>query len=134
MAWGSKAATTPLTLTASYQTVQESAADKAWTLNPGELATLILDVDFETTPEEDADIIIVRSVDGTEYETDGEAERLIMSVSNREGDDPSGRHHVVAGCYGFKIRARTRDTDDTPGGDDVATTLTVHYRLDGVSL
>lgn len=134
MSWGSKAATTALTLTSSYQTVQESAADKEWTLNPGEVATLILDVDLQATPTEDADIIVVRSVDGTEYESDGEAEQHVLGVSNRESDDPVERHIVVAGCHTFKVRARTRDTDDTAGGDDSGTTLTVHYRLDGVSL
>ena len=134
MAWASKGTTSALTLTGSYGTVQESAADKEWTLNPGELATLILDVDFQTTPTENADVIIVRSVDGTEYESDGEAERNIVLAANRETDDPAERHVVVAGCYGFKVRARVRDTDDTAGGDDTLSTLTVHYRLDGVSL
>lgn len=134
MAWAGKGTTSALTLGSSYGIVQESAADKEWTLNPGETAHLILDVDFQTTPTEDADIIIERSVDGTEYESEGEAERHIISVSNREGDDPAERSIQVTGCYGFRIKGRVRDTDDSAGGTDTSSTLTVHYRLDGISI
>lgn len=134
MAWGSKGTTSALTLGSSYSTVQESAADKEISLNPGESCSIILDVDFQSTPTEDADIIIVKSVDGTEYESDGEAERHIISVANRETDDPAERHLFVSDCHTFKVRARVRDTDDTAGGDDTSSTLTVHYRLDGISL
>lgn len=134
MAWATKGTTTALTLGSSYGTVQESAADKEWTLNPGEIAHLILDVDFQASPTEDADIIIQKTVDGTEYESDGEAERLIISAGNRETDDPAERSITISGVYGFRIRGRVRDTDDTAGGTDTSSTLTVHYRLDGVSV
>lgn len=133
MAWGSKSTSTALTLTSSYQTVQESAADMEISLNPGESCIVILDADFETTPTEDCDVLIQRSVDGTEYESDGEAERHIISVANRESDDPAERAVWVNECHTFRVRARTRDTDDTAGGDDAASTLTVHYRKDGIS-
>lgn len=133
MAWGTKTASTALTLTGSYATVQESAVDMEITLNPAEGCSVIFDVDFEVTPTEDVDIIIVKSPDGTEYETDGEAERLIISVANRESDDPAERHVWIDNCHTFKIRARVRDTDDTAGGDDTASTLTVHYRVNGIS-
>ena len=134
MAWGSKGTTSALTLDGNYDTVQESAADKEWTLNPGELAQIILDVDFQASPTENADIIIQKTVDGTEYESDGEADRYIIEAANRETDDPAERSISIAGCFGFRIRARVRDTDDTAGGGDTSTTLTVHYRLDGVSV
>jgi len=134
MAWGTKGTSTALTLGATYGTVQESAADKEWTLNPGELAQLIFDADFQTTPTENADIIIQKTVDGTEYESDGEAHRIIIEAANRETDDPAERSISITGCYGFRVRARVRDTDDTAGGTDTGTTLTVHYRLDGVSV
>jgi hypothetical protein len=134
MAWATKGTSDALTLDGSYDTILESSSTKTWTLNPGEQATLILDVDFQATPTENADIVILRSVDGTEFETVGEAERYVILAANRETDDPAERHIVVGGCYGFRVQGRVRDTDDTAGGDDTGTTLTVHYRLDGVSL
>jgi len=134
MAWGTKTNSTALTLTASYSTVQEGGSDMEITLNPGEGCHVILDADFETTPTEDCDVLIQKSVDGTEYESDGESERHIISVSNRESDDPAERSLFVTGCHTFRVRARVRDTDDTAGGTDTASTLTVHYRLDGISL
>ncbi len=134
MSWGSTTASTALTLTGSYQTVQESAADLTLALNPGESASLMLDADFQGTPTEDVDILIVKSPDGTEWESDGEAERLIISVANRETDDPAERHVLVSGCHTFKIRARVRDTDDSAGGTDTTSTLTVHHAVDGISI
>lgn len=134
MAWGTKGTSTALTLTGSYQTVQESAADLEITLNPGELCQLILDVDFQTTPTENADILIQKSVDGTEWESDGEADRYIIEAANRETDDPAERSISVAGVYAIRFRARVRDTDDTAGGTDTTSTLTVHYRNDGVNV
>ena len=134
MAWGTKGTSTALTLGSSYSTVQESAADLEISLNPGEGCLIVLDADFQATPTEDADVLIVKSVDGTEYESDGEAERHIISVANRETDDPAERAIWVSDCHTFKIRGRVRDTDDTVGGDDSGTTLTVHYRNNGISL
>lgn len=134
MAWGTKGTSTALTLGASYSTVQESAADLEISLNPGEICQVILDVDFQGTPTENADIIISKSVDGTEYESDGEAQREIILAANRETDDPAERSLTIMGCHTFRIRGRVRDTDDTAGGTDTSTTLTVHYRKDGVSI
>lgn len=134
MTWGTKGTSSALTLTGTYQTVQESAADLEISLNPGESCQVILDVDFQVTPTEDADILIVRSVDGTEYESDGEAERHIISAANRETDDPAERSIFVTDCHTFKIRSRVRDTDDTAGGNDTTTTLTVHYRKNGINV
>jgi len=133
MAWASLLSSTQLTLTGSYATVQKDAADWEVTLNPGEMAQVVLDFNPETTPTEDADIIIAKTADGTLYESDGEAERHIIEYDNVESDDPAVRSISVSGCYGFKVRARVRDPDDTAGGDDVASTLDVDVRLDGVS-
>lgn len=134
MAWGSLLSSTQLTLTSSYQTVQKDAADWEITLNPGEVAQVILDFNPEVTPTENCDVIISVTADGTLYESDGEAERRIIEYSNREADDPAIRSIEMVGVYGFKIRARTRDTDDTVGGDDSASSLDVDVRLDGVSI
>lgn len=132
MAWGTLLSSTQLALTGSYQTVQRSAADWELTLNPVELAQVVLDYNPEATPTENCDIIISRTADGTVYESDGEALRYIMSYSNAESDDPAIRSIELVGVYGFKVRARLRDTDDTAGGDDSGSTLDVDVRLDGV--
>jgi hypothetical protein len=133
MAWGTKGTSTALTLGASYATVQEAAADLTITLNPAEGCLLILDAAFQATPTEDADVLIVKSVDGTEYESDGEAERHIISVANRETDNPAERSVWVTDCHTFKVRARVRNPDDTVGGTDTTSTLTIHYRSNGIS-
>lgn len=134
MAWGTLLSSTQLTLNGSYQTVQRSAADWEVTLNPGELAQVVLDFNPQATPTENCDIIISRTADGTTYESDGEALRYIIEAVNAESDDPAIRSVEIVGCYGFKVRARVRDTDDTVGGDDTTSTLDVDIRLDGVSI
>lgn len=134
MAWGSLESSTQLALGATYATVQRSAADWEVTLNPGEIAQVMLDFNPQATPTENCDVIISRTADGTLYESDGEALRYIIEASNREADDPAIRSITIAGVYGFKIRARVRDTDDTAGGDDTGSTLDVDIRKDGVSI
>ena len=134
MAWGTLESSTQLSLTGTYQTVQKSAADWEVTLNPGEVAQVVLDYNPEATPTENCDVIIQLTADGTTYESDGEARRYIISFSNRESDDPAIRSVSITGVYGFQIRARLRDTDDTAGGDDSGSTLDVDVRKDGVSI
>lgn len=134
MAWGTKGASTELTLTGSYQTVQESAVDLEISLNPGELVQLMFDFDPQATPTENCDILVVKSVDGTTWESDGEADRYIIECTNRESDDPAILSREYAGVHTLRVRARVRDTDDTAGGTDTTSSLQVHYRLDGVSV
>lgn len=134
MAWGSLESATQLSLSGTYATVQRSAADWEVTLNPGEIAQVMLDFNPQATPTENCDVIISRTADGTTYESDGEALRYIIEAANRESDDPAIRSITIAGVYGFKIRARVRDTDDTAGGDDTGSTLDVDIRKDGVSI
>lgn len=134
MVWGTKGTSAPLTLGAGYSIIQESAADLEISLNPGESCQLIFDVDFQASPTEDADIVINKSVDGTEFESDGESDRYIMQAANRETDDPAELSVTITGCHTFRIKGRVRDTDDTAGGDDTGSTLTVHYRKDGISI
>lgn len=134
MAWGTLLSSTQLALTGTYQTVQRSAADWELTLNPGELAQVVFDYNPESTPTENCDIIISRTADGTLYESDGEALRYILSYANAESDDPVVRSIELVGVYGFKVRARLRDTDDTAGGDDTGSTLDIDVKLDGVSV
>ena len=131
MAWGSVTASTQLSLTGSYQIVQQGGGDFEVTLNPGEIAQVVFDYDVDnTTPGEDCDIIIQKTADGTLYESESEAMRIIISYAN---EDPAKKSITIAGVWGFQIQARLRDPDDTPGGDDTAT-LDVDVRKDGVSI
>lgn len=134
MAWAALESATQLTLTGSYQTIQRSAADWEVTLDPGEIAQLMFDFNPQASATENCDIIIQLTPDGTIYESDGEAQRYIIEYNNSESDDPAKRSVTIAGVYGFQIRARVRDTDDTAGGDDTSSTLDVDIRKDGVSI
>ena len=136
MTWQTGAQADSLGITGVYQLVQESAADKTWALNPGELATLMFDVNWGASADEDCDLQIVRGVDnGTaiQWETEDLAERLIIPVANKASIDPALKHFVVAGCDNFRIKARSRTPADLVGSNQ-GTVLVVQYRLDGVSL
>lgn len=134
MAWGTAQVSTALTLTGSYATVQQSAADMEITLNPGETVQMLFDFNPQATPTEDCDIRVQRSHDGTTFESDGEAERIWIERANLESDDPAIRSRSFRDCHTLRVRARVRDEDDTAGGGDTGSTLTVRYRLDGVSI
>lgn len=124
-AWGTIVNGTQLTLTSAYQTVQESSVDWELTLDPGDIAQITFEFTPEADPEENCDIIVPVTADGTLYESEGEAQRYILEYANPEGDDPVVRSITISGVYGFKIRARQRDTDDSPGTNDTTNALDV---------
>lgn len=136
MAWGSLLSATQHDLdgASAYETIQRSAADWEITLNPGELAQVVIKYTPEATPSEDLDVIIPLTADGATYESDGEAQRHLIEYANSESDDPVIRSITIAGVYGFMVRVRLRDTDDTAGGDDVGSVADVDIRVDGVSI
>jgi len=105
MAWGTAEDSTQLTLTGTYQTVQRSAADWEVTLNPGEIAQVMLDFNPQATPTENGDIIIARTADGVTYESDGEALRYIV-----EADSQGWSQHLMAS--GRLLRPRTQEGFD----------------------
>lgn len=131
MAWGTLLSSTQLSLSGSWQTVQRSAADWEITLNPGELAQVVLDYNPQATPTEYCHVLISRTADGTVYETDNVGHMLYVIQND---DDPGILSIEVTGVYGFKIRAALFDTDGTVGGDDTGSTLDVDVRVDGVSV
>lgn len=136
MAWGSLLSATQHDLdgASAYETIQRSAADWEITLNPGELAQVVITYTPEATPTENLQVIIPTTADGTTYESDGEAQHHLMLLANSEADDPVIRSIIIAGVYGFMVRVRLRDTDDTAGGDDVGSVVDVDIRVDGVSI
>ena len=131
MAWGATESSDQLALSGAWQTVQRSSADWEVTLNPGELAQVVLNYNPQTTPTEYCHIIIERTADGTLYESEDVAP-LHYVIENT--DDPGVLSVDVVGCYGFRVRAALFDVDGTAGGDDTGSTLDVDIRKDGVSI
>jgi len=131
MAWGSLGSSDSLTLSGSWQTVQQSSSDWEITLNPGEMAQVVLDYNPQSTPTEYCHVIIARTADGTLYESEDVAPMEYVIAND---DDPGVLSVEVAGCYGFIVRAALFDTDGTAGGSDTGSTLNVDVRLNGVSL
>lgn len=136
MSWGTLLNATQHDLDGAtdYETIQRSAADWGITLNPGELAQVVITYTPEATPSENLDVILPLTADGATYQSDGEAQRHIIEFANAENDDPAIRSITIAGVYGFMVRVRLRDTDDTVGGDDVGSVVDVDIRVDGVSI
>lgn len=133
MAWTTVTADS-LTLTGTYQTIQAAAVDMVTTLNPGELAYVQVDFNPQATPTENLDLVIIRSGDGTTYETPGEGLRYIVEYSNREAEDPAIRGIQISGCKTFKIQARLRTPSDGAGGADTTSTVDIDVSQDGVSI
>lgn len=134
MAWGSLLSATQLSLSGSYQTVQRSAADWEITLNPGESAVVTLNYSRDaTTPTEDCQVLIQRTADGTTYEGDELAPMVWLDEDDADGSNDVILTITVSHVWGFRIRARLRDDDDTAGGDDTAT-LDVDIVKNGISV
>lgn len=100
MAWGSLESATQLSLSGTYATVQRSAADWEVTLNPGEIAQVMLDFNPQSTPTENCDIIISRTADGTTYESDGEALRYIIEAAKSSAQPTTRRS-----CFRWRLVA-----------------------------
>ena len=100
------------------------------------IAQIMFEVNTSTTATENIDIIVPLTVNASTYESNGEAQRLIIEYDNAESDNPANRSITMAGVFGFTIKARLRDTDDTAGGDDSAkgTTLDVDIVKDNVNI
>lgn len=131
MAWGTYESATQLALTGSYQTVQRSAADWEITLNPGELAQIMLKYTAEATPSENCDIVIELSGNSTLFESDGEAQREIIEFT---ASTAITRSISIVGVNSFRIRARLRTPSDGAGGADVGSVLDVDIIKDGVNI
>lgn len=136
MAWNTAVSGSQLTLTGTYVTVKDSGGvnDLVITLSPGETADVSLKFTPQTTPTENCDVVIIKSGDGVEFESPGEAQREIIEYSNREADAVPIRLVQVYGVQKFKIMARVRNTDDTAGGTDTASKLDVTVTTDGINI
>lgn len=124
MAWSSKTSATQL---ASITTEQffSFGGSTLVTLNPGESAHVQVDVDFPTTPVDDAIVSVYATTDASTPNYDDtpyqqfRVSRLI---------DPNAASFIVSDVYGFRIGiARS-------GSTNTITTADCAYRKNGLSL
>lgn len=125
--WGSVSVSTALTLTGSYATIQQSAADMVVQLAANEQAMVTFDFDPQGSPTEFCRAVVLASPDdGTHYDT---PESPYAALALTHTDDPSIGTVVVAGVEQFKMQGTLFDTDGTAGGTDTTSTLTAHVRI-----
>lgn len=118
MAWSSETDATQLTSITTEQIFSTKP-----TLNPGESAHVRVDVDFPTTPTDDAIVAVYGSLDGTAYDDTAMFSRLVDS-----GTDPNQISFIVSGVYQFQVGVRRS------GSTDTITSADMSYRTNGVSL
>lgn len=117
MAWGSETSATQLTNITTEQFFDEEPQ-----LNPRELAHVEIEVDFPTSPTDDAIVAVYGSLDGTNWD-----DTPLMEFTIDNGTDPNQVSFVVMGIYQFRVGVRRSGTTDT------LTSADMDYRKDGVS-
>lgn len=123
LVWQDTVESDALALTGSFQTVQLDGEDMVIELDPRGLAHVLVRFDFEASPSEFHEWRLLSSPDGTNWDT---LPWFTSTVGNAGG--LWNRSFFVEGIRYFKIVSALMDTDGTPGGDDVGTTLTVFVR------
>ena len=118
MAWGAKTTATQLT-----SITTEQLFDQSPTLNPRESAHCRVEVDFPTTPTDDAVISVYGSLDGTAWSA-----TPLMSLVLEKDTDPNSIDFVVTGVYQFRVGVKRSGTTDTLTSADLA------FPQDGVSV
>ena len=129
MAWGAVVESDSLSLTGSYQDVQDSAADMIVQLNPGEIAHVQFEYNPGAGPTEHCEVHVLSSPDGTNYDS-VPYDAFTLSFT----PDPNLASLTVRGIRQFKIEAALVDTDGSAGGDDSGSTLIVRVIKNGVNL
>lgn len=133
MAWASVVTLDQRSLNGTYFILELSTTDWSTTLNPGELAQVVIEFNYtivSTTDNGVLDLLIETSADDTLFESESKAERHIITTV----DDPDVLSIPVTGVYAFRIKARLRDNDDTAWSGDDTATLDVDVALDGVNI
>lgn len=120
MAWGSKTSATQLT---SIST--EQFFDALVTLNPGETAHVEVEVDFPTTPADDAVVSVYGTLDASSESWD-ETPIHARLISN--DIDPNKASFLVSGVYKFRVGVKRS------GSTDTITSADMSYRKNGVNL
>ena len=117
MAWSGTTSATQLTSITTEQIFSTKP-----TLNPQETAHVTVDVDFPTTPTDNAIVAVYGSLDGTNYDDQPVFEFAVLNTN-----DPAQVSFIVSGYYQFQVGVRRSGTTDTLTSADLT------YRLDGVS-
>ena len=90
-------------------------------LTPGETAHCVVDVDFPSTPTDNAIVSIYSTVDGTNWD---DTAILAFSISN--AIDPHQMSFLIAGVYQFRVGVKRSGTTDT------ITTADMDVRTNGI--
>ena len=120
MAWGNKTNATQLT-----GITTEQFFDQTPTLNPGETLHVEVEVDFPTTPTDDAIVSVYGTLDAS---TENWDDTPIMQFTIDSGTDPHKVSFLVSGFYKFRAGVQRS------GSTDTLTSADMSYRADGVSL
>ena len=123
LAWDDTVESDALALIGTFETVQLDGEDMVIELDPRGLAHVLLRFDFEASPSEFHEWRLLTSPDNVNWDT---MPFITSTVGNTGG--LWNRAFFVEGVRYFKIIAALMDTDGTPGGDDVGTTLTAYVR------
>ena len=120
MAWSSDTSATQLT-----SITTEQFFDATPTLNPGERAHVQIEVDFPSTPTDDAIISFYGTLDASSETWD----TLPFDSRTLDNDtDPGAVSVVVEGVYKFRVGVQRT------GSTDTITSADMNYRTDGVDL
>ena len=120
MAWAAKDGATQLTSITTEQFFDDTPS-----LNPGETAHIQVEVNFPTTPTDNAIVSVYTTLDDSSEDWD-EIPFQRFTIDNSE--DLSEVSFVVAGVYKFRVGVKRDGTTDT------LTDADMDNRLDGVSL
>ena len=119
MAWGSKTSATQLT-----SITTEQFFDATPQLNPQEQVHCEVEVDFPTTPTDDAVVSIYGTLDESSENWD---DTPLMAFTIDKGTDPNKMSWTMSGLYKFRVGVKRS------GSTDTLTTADFSYRKDGVS-
>lgn len=120
MAWGSDIASTQLTSITTEQFFSQTPQ-----LNPGESAHCQVDVNFPTTPTDNALVAVYATLDDSSENWD---DTPLFEFSIDNGIDPNAVSFVVSGVYKFRVGVRRDGTTDTIPSADMS------HRVDGISI
>lgn len=120
MAWGADTASTQLT-----SITTEVFFSQTPQLNPGESAHCQVEVNFPTTPTDDAIVAVYGTLDTTSENWD---DTPLMEFTLSNAIDPNARSFVISGVYKFRVGVRRTGTTDTLTSADMS------HRVNGISL
>lgn len=124
MAWaGSTTGNSTNISNTTFTDLPSDGATVLVSLNPREIAHVMVEVNFAATPTDDADVRVLSSVDnGTEFDTSP----IIGPIRIDNGTDPARISFMVMGVRSFKVQGANTGSTDTHA-------YVVEVNKDGVS-